>query len=151
MGELTSIVTRKFLAFDSSPLIYYIEDHPKYSSVAGDLFNAVDRGDARAVTSVLTLLEVLVRPIRSGSGDLARQYRELLSGARGISLPLIGAETCELAARLRAKHDWIRTPNAIQVATALQHGAELIVTNDDRWRRLTEIRVIVLKDYIEST
>jgi len=53
-----------------------------------------------------------------------------------------------ISARMRAKNEWIRTPDAIQVATALQHGAEMMVTNDDRWRRLTEIRVVVLSDYL---
>jgi predicted nucleic acid-binding protein len=149
VGKLTSAVARKFLAFDSAPLIHYIEQHPQYGPVTEDLFTAIDSGEARAVTSVLTLLEVLVRPIRSGSPDLARQYRELLSGARGISLFPIGPETCEIAARLRAKYDWIRTPDAIQVGTALHHGAELIITNDDRWRRLTEIQVIILRDFLD--
>lgn len=145
MGKLTSIIVGKFLAFDSSPLIYYIEQHPQYASLTEDLFSAVDSGHARGITSVLTLLEVLVQPIRSGSVDLASQYRELLCGSRGISLISIGAETCELSARLRAKYDWIRTPDAVQVATALQQGAELIVTNDDRWRRLAEIQVVILR------
>jgi predicted nucleic acid-binding protein len=149
VGKLSSAVAGKFLAFDSAPLIYYIEQHPQYGPATEDLFTAVDRGDARAVTSVLTLLEVLVRPVRSGLPHLAGQYRELLSGARGVSLFPVGTETCEIAARLRANYDWIRTPDAIQVATALEHGAELIVTNDDRWRRLAEIQVIVLKDSLD--
>jgi predicted nucleic acid-binding protein len=148
VGKLTSIVTGKFVAFDSSPLIYYIEQHPEYAAVAEDLFGAVDHGDSLAITSVLTLLEVLVRPIRGGLLDLAHQYREILSGSRGISLFPVVAETCEISAKLRAKYEWIRTPDAIQVATALQNGADLIVTNDDRWRRLTEIQVLILMDFL---
>jgi len=62
VGKLTPVVSGKFVAFDSSPLIYYIEQHPEYAPVAEDLFGAVDRGDSLAMTSVLTLLEVLVRP-----------------------------------------------------------------------------------------
>ena len=148
MGKLSQVIAGRFFAFDTSALIYYIEQHPKYSALTEELFGAVDRGDARAITSVLTLLEVLVRPLRSGLTDLARQYRELLSGANGINLLPIGTERCELSARLRAKYDWIRTPDAIQVGTAIQHGAELIVTNDDRWRRLTEIQAVILRDHL---
>lgn len=148
MGELSQVVAGKFFAFDTSVLIYYIEQHPQYFPLTEDLFGAVDRGGARAITSVLTLLEVLVRPLRSGLTDLARQYRELISGANGIDLLPIGIETCELSARLRAKYDWIRTPDAIQVGTAIQHGAELIVTNDERWRRLTEIQPVILSDHL---
>jgi predicted nucleic acid-binding protein len=148
VGKLTPVVAGRFVAFDNSPLIYYIEQHPEYSPLTEDLFIAADRGDVRAMTSVLTLLEVLVRPLRRGLTDLARDYRELLSGAAGISLFPIEAETSELSARLRARYDWIRTPDAIQVGTALQHGAELIVTNDGRWSRLTEIQVVILSDFL---
>ena len=148
MGRLTSVITGKAVAFDTSPLVYYIEQHPQYWQTTDDLFNAIDSGDAKGMTSVLTLLEVLVQPIRSGRLDLANQYRQLLERSRGISLfPVLG-DTCEVSARLRAKYEWLRTPDAIQVATALQHGAEMMVTNDDRWRRLTEIRVVVLSDYL---
>ena len=113
-----------------------------------DLFNAIDSGDAKGMTSVLTLLEVLVQPIRSGRLDLANEYRQFLERSRGISLfPILG-DTCEVSAHLRAKYEWFRTPDAIQVATALQNGAEMMVTNDNRWRRLTEIRVVVLEDYL---
>jgi hypothetical protein len=83
VGKLTPTIARKFLVFDTAPLICYIEQHPQYGPVTEGLFTAVDRGGARAVTSVLTLLEVLIRPIRRGLPDLARQYRGLLSGARG--------------------------------------------------------------------
>ena len=31
-----------------------------------------------------------------------------------------------------------------------EEGAELIVTNDQRCRRLTEIQVVVLRDFLES-
>ncbi len=113
MAKLSQVIAGKFFAFDTSALIYYIEQHPKYSALTEDLFGAVDRGEARAITSVLTLLEVLVRPLRSGLTDLASQYRELLSGANGINLLPIGSEVCELSARLRARYDWIRTPDAI--------------------------------------
>lgn len=148
MGRLTSVITGKALALDTSPLIYYIEQHPHYLEVTDDLFNAIDSGDAKGMTSVLTLLEALVQPIRSGRLDLANEYRQLLERSRGISLLPILSDTCEVAARLRAKYEWIRTPDAIQVASALQNGAEVVVTNDDRWRRLTEIRAVVLRDYL---
>ena len=32
MGRLTAAITGKFLAFDTSPLIYYIEQHLKYTA-----------------------------------------------------------------------------------------------------------------------
>ena len=149
MGRLTAAITGKFLAFDTSPLIYYIEQHPQYSPITDDLFDTIHRGNARAMTSVLTLLEVLVQPLRSSRIDLAQEYRGILTRSTGISLFPLDADVCELSAKLRSNYHWIRTPDAIQVATALRHGAELIVTNDERWQRLTEIQVVILKDFLK--
>jgi hypothetical protein len=71
VGRLSAAITGKFLAFDTSPLIYYIEQHPEYSPITDDLFDTIHRGNARAMTSVLTLLEVLVQPLRSARIELA--------------------------------------------------------------------------------
>jgi len=149
VGRLTASIAGKFFAFDTSPLIYYIEQDLQYSPIADDLFDAIHLDKARAMTSVITLLEVLVQPLRRGRLDLAHEYRRILAGSKGISLCPIDADICELSAKLRSDYHWIRTPDAIQVATALRNGAELIVTNDERWRRLAEIQVVVLKDFLE--
>jgi predicted nucleic acid-binding protein len=50
---------------------------------------------------------------------------------------------------LRAQHG-IRLPEALQIATALQAGASLFVTNDARLRRVTDVRVLVLDDYLHG-
>jgi hypothetical protein len=44
VGRLTPVITGKAVAFDTSPLIYYIEQHPQYLQVTDDLFNAIDSG-----------------------------------------------------------------------------------------------------------
>jgi len=144
VGKLSSLINGKLIAFDSAPLIYYIEEHPKYLATADELFESLDRGMARGMTSVLTLQEVLVKPLREAKNDLADQYIQILSNSRNITLHVIDRIVCETAARLRAKYEWLRTPDALQVATAIKHQAQIIVTNDDRWQNLTEIQVAVL-------
>ena len=37
MGKLTAAVSGNLVAFDTAPLIYYIEEHPDYLSVVDDL------------------------------------------------------------------------------------------------------------------
>jgi predicted nucleic acid-binding protein len=147
VGDLSSAITGKLVAFDTAPLIYYLEEHPSYIAVADVLFEAIDRGNVQGITSVLTLLEELVRPLRDGLHDLAYAYRDLLTNAENIKIYPIDAIICEQAARLRARYALLRTPDALQIATAVEHGAEVMLTNDSRWKTLTEIQVVVLKDY----
>ena len=148
MGQLTTLITGKLVAFDTAPLIYYIEEHPDYLTLADELFEAFDKGDTRGMTSVLTLLEVLVKPLRDGRPDLADKYREVLTNSANVTIHVIDLSICETAARIRAKYTWLRAPDALQIGTAISRGAHIIVTNDERWSRVTEIEVAVLRDLI---
>ena len=137
------------VGLDTGPLIYYIEEHPEYLALADELFDTLDRESTQGMTSVLTLQEVLVKPLRDGRTDLADQYLDILTKSRNITLHVIDQPVCESAARLRARYGWLRTPDALQVATAIEHQAQMIITNDDRWRKLTEIEVAVLRNFLQ--
>ncbi len=148
MGQLTPLIAGKLVAFDTGPLIYYIEEHPDYLSPAHELFSALDSGNARGMTSVLTLQEVLVKPLREKRQDLADKYQQLLTNSMNVTLYEVDQAVCEMAARLRAKYPWLRTPDALQLATAITHDAQIVVTNDERWHAISEVSVVVLKDFI---
>ena len=148
MGQLTALLSGKLVAFDTGPLIYYIEEHQDYLSPADELFGSFDVGAAQGMTSVLTLQEVLVKPLREGREDLAEKYRQVLSNSANVRLYDVDQSICETAARLRAKYSWLRTPDALQLATAITRDAQIVVTNDDRWRAISEAAVFVLKDFV---
>ena len=144
MGALTELIRGGLIAFDSAPLIYYIEEHPTYLPKVDELFTAFDSNIARGMTSVLTLQEVLVKPFRENNLDIAREYVTILTNSHNNSLHAIDLSVCEQAARLRAKYGWLRTPDALQVATAIKAEASLIVTSDADWLKLKEIVVALV-------
>ena len=72
------------VGLDTAPLIYFIEENPTYLPIVRRFFEAVDRGEFRAVTSVLTLTEVLIHPLRHGDHNLADQYRRILLHASQV-------------------------------------------------------------------
>lgn len=51
----------------------------------------------------------------------------------------------EQAALLRAKYN-LRTPDAVQLATAVEVRADYFFTNDDRLKLVREITVVTLSD-----
>jgi predicted nucleic acid-binding protein len=112
------------------------------------LFDAVDSGISRCVTSVLTLQEVLVHPLRQDRSDLATKYKEILTNSLNISLLEIGPAIAERAAALRARYQWLRAPDAFQIATGLESCAELAITNDSKWKSVTEIPVVTLEEFL---
>jgi len=113
---------------DTAALIYFIEGDPAFLPLVEPVFRAIDAGQLQAVTSAITLLEVLVVPYRAGNLTLAEQYEALLTRSRGLSL--VDADRAQLraAAQLRAIYR-IRTPDALQLAAALSRECTTFVTN----------------------
>jgi len=132
------------VGFDTMPLIYYIEENRSYLEVVDPFFEAIDRGEFKVVTSIITLLEVLVHPVRNGDVILAQRYRDLLFDTEGLSTMILDRTIAEEAARLRASHN-IRTPDSIQMATAISEGASFFLTNDLRLPSLPNLKTLVLE------
>ena len=81
------------------------------------------------VTSTVTLLEVLVHPLRSNNRELATEYRDILLNSKQMTLEVSNA-IAEQAAQLRAPHN-IRTPDAIQItggATRCDGTQQVVMT-----------------------
>jgi predicted nucleic acid-binding protein len=133
----------EIVAIDTSPVIYFIEANPTYVGVIRPFFHAMDAGNFTAVTSIVTLLEVLVHPLRQGDAALVQQYTTFLLNSQGMTSLAVTQEVAEEAARLRAAHN-LRTPDAIQMATALVSGAQRFLTNDTGLPSLPNLQVLTL-------
>ena len=62
------------VGIDSALFIYLIEENPTFLPLVEPIFAAIDGGTLLAVTSAVTLLEVLVIPYRSQNEPLAERY-----------------------------------------------------------------------------
>jgi predicted nucleic acid-binding protein len=137
------------VGLDTAPLIYLIEENPAYLPTIKPFFEAIDRGDFEVITSTLTLAEVLVHPLRRGDHELADQYRHILLHANHVATVSVSDAIAEEAAQLRARHG-LRTPDAIQLATATRSGASAFLTNDTRLPALASLRMLVLADLVSK-
>ena len=135
------------VALDTAPFIYFLEEHPGFLPVVEPLFREIDALRREAVTSSLTLLEVLVVPYRAGNLELVRRYETLLTRSRGIRLAEIDRGHLHGAALLRARHR-IRAPDALQIAAALIAGCKTFVTNDRDLPEIPGLRILQLRDYL---
>ena len=120
----------KTIGLDTAPLIYFIEENPTYIEPVRIFFEAMEKGGFMVVTSTVTLLEVLVHPLRNNNRDLATEYRDILLGSKLTTLE-VSSTIAEQAAQLRADYN-LRTPDAIQISAAITAGASHFLTNDIR-------------------
>ncbi len=134
----------KTVGLDTAPLIYFIEENPAWIDIVRPFFEAMDRDDFIVVTSTVTLLEVLVHPLRNNSKELAAEYRDILLNSKLITME-VSNTIAEQAAALRASHN-IRTPDAIQISAALEAGATYFFTNDIRLPHISSLHILAVDE-----
>jgi len=151
MGSLSlldRLPEQQIIGLDTAPFIYFLEAHPVYGALVKPFFDLrLKTARNTVVTSTVTLSEVLIQPLRRRQANLVNRYRALLTQGRNVTLAPIMPAIAERAADLRAVHA-IRLPDAFQLAAALEHGASHFITNDARLKRVNELQVLVLDDFL---
>lgn len=146
MGALT-LPTSGLVYVDANAVIHAVEHIEPYFSLLTLLWTTSGPASFQIVTSELTLLEVLVRPFKTGNTQLEAGFRALLQQTGDVRLAPITQAILEEAARLRTKAN-LKTPDAIHAASALVMGVSLFVTNDPAFRRVPGLSVTVLRDLL---
>lgn len=111
------------------------------------MFDLVERGQNAAVTSTVTLLELLVQPYRDHKEELAQKIYALTSTYPKIEWVPLTMNLADRAAELRARYR-LSTPDAIQLATAIGYKAVRFYGNDRGLRRVKEVECILVEDLI---
>ena len=130
---------------DTAPLIYFFEQHADFFPALETFFDQLYKTDAQAITSIITYIELTTHPARRGKKQLVRKYRDYLTNSENISLFPLDIGIADHVVEMRAKYQF-KTPDAIQLGTAVACGADYIITNDKAWERLEEIKVILVAD-----
>ncbi len=127
--------------------IYHLEASPKYVPLTDCVFSWLDVKTSTAVTSVITMTELLVKPYRESDEDSAAKYYALLSTYPNLEWISPTLEIADLAAEIRALHR-LRTPDSLQAATAVHRHATAFVTNDPVFRRMKNFETLILDDFV---
>lgn len=131
------------IGFDTSFLIPLLEERQEKEGVITRLVRLVEKRHIFLLTSTVTLLEILVRPYQQGDESAVADYYGYLNQLPGVALTPVTSEIADRAAQLRAAYRF-RTPDAIQLATAIEAEATLFLTRDRQFRKQKEIEVGVL-------
>lgn len=126
------------------PFIYFFEQHPDYFPAIKQFFDVLYETDAQAIASMITCIEITTHPARQGKKQLVRKYRGYLSNSDNISLFPLDINIADHVVDLRARYHF-KTPDAIQLGTALACGADYIITNDRAWQRFEDIKVLLIE------
>lgn len=147
MGILRTIQGSQ-IYLDVNIWIYALEQHPLYSQALTELFQQIDQKTLTVVTSELSLAEALVKPMRDQ--DIARQtkYRQLFSSRSNLRVIPVQRAILIEAARQRAVSSSLKLPDAIHLATAVILKCTTLLTNDQKFKGLSSLPVVILSEVV---
>ncbi len=136
--DLATLPEHALLLLDSAPIVYFLENHPKFGPRFAPLFEEHSRGRVRFAVTTITIAEVLTGPLQAGEESLVVQYRSILRSWQVVALD---AEIAESAARMRTSLR-LKLADAVQLASALAIDADALVTHDRDFSQVRSLRVI---------
>jgi len=145
MGKL-SLPQSGSVYLDANCFIYSVEKIEAYYQLLKPVWIAAKAKQFEIISSELSLLETLIKPLRENDTILENLFRALFNSHEVHLIPTTIA-IWEQAANIRANNR-LKTPDAIHAATAIANDCTLFITNDIGFRRVSNLPVIILGDYI---
>ena len=136
------------IGIDTCIFVYWGESSEKYGELVDPIFTWLE-GRGRAVTSTVTMLELLVQPYRLNNIDSVNQLYSLFSTFPNLHWLEPSLDLADRAAHLRGTLH-LKTPDALQAATALAAQATGFVSNDPAFKRVTDLDVLILDEVLTS-
>ena len=144
MGIESFMQNNNRIAFDTSVFIALFSHEPLGEKVVPLIDAAANQGRLELIASVMSFAECAVKPYQEGNWAALDQIK-LMFQMPHLTIYPVDDRVAEEAARLRAVYNF-KMPDAIHLATAIIHQAEVFLTNDYRLTVIKEIPVMKLEE-----
>lgn len=130
---------------DTAPIIYYLENNPQYKDSIIKFFTKCMEENIQVVTSAITIEEYLVFPYSSGKMEFADNFKRFIK-YMNIEVVDINSEIAEQGAKIRGQYKSFKAMDALQIATAIVSGCDMLFTNDKQLRQEKELPCMTMDD-----
>ena len=117
------------IALDSVIFIYALEGNREFGDRVLKIFEAIEQGKCQGFACDLVLAELMVKPLREGQVEIAREYATELPKFPNLTFGSITRTTVITAASLRGSSN-LGLVDALHLATAIEAGCTVFITND---------------------
>lgn len=135
--------------FDTNVFIYLLEGFPSLESELREIKDCILDGEA-IVTSELTICEALVKPFRANDVKLVLTYRQFIEESGAVQLLPTSRDIYVRAGLYRAQFG-LKKPDAIHVATAVEAGCDILLSNDRTLKAPQGLRIVSLGSFGNQT
>lgn len=129
----------RLIALDTNTLSYYFHSHKEFGEAAKSLVIKITAGKMKAITSSITLAELLA--IEAPTKFIKSLEQEMLAFP-GLRVVEVSNQIAIKAGQIRREYKF-KLADSIQLATAQIAKAQVFITNDDRLKQFKELKVIL--------
>lgn len=130
------------IGFDNNILIALVEGNPTYGKKVLETFEQIEITGNEVWTSVITIPEVLIHPLRQNLYDIANLYESKFEEP-DLHIAEINLLTSRYASRLGARYK-LDTKDALILASLIEVGVTGFITADKDFERVKEIDVLII-------
>lgn len=142
-----ALARHKKFSLDTSCFIYLFEGHKTFGELAKNTFEFLTGKELPISASSITLTELLRKEEIYKDKLRWETIKSQFLQTPNMEIVFPDLFICEKAAQMGAEYNLL-VPDAIHIASGILSDADVFVTNDPKFKRVKEIAVIVLKDFI---
>lgn len=124
--------------------IYLFENDQRYFRQIQSLFNKIETGKISAITSIISPLEVLSAKQLSQDQEKTAAFVKFFQETPNLTVEEVSWDITLKAAELRRRSQHLKTPDSIQLATAIIKNAGIFLTNDLNLQKSTQLPVEIM-------
>ena len=143
MLHISQLIKLSPLFLDTSLFIYLFEDHPVYASAIQPVFDALSSDKMSAYSSIITVSEVLTKPIENKGFELTKKYQEIFLHLPNLTIASPTYDIAVQAAIIRARYKF-QLIDCFQLALASHYQCLAFLTNDKKLKKFKDLRIILL-------
>ena len=136
----------KKIFFDTSPLIYFLDENSIFKTKMNEIFYEILNGEIQFTTSTVTVEEFLVFPYRNNDYSAVESFWTFINEGNIDILQIDNAVAVE-AAKIRAEYQHFKTMDALQLAAAICGGCDLFLTNDKQLKQFDKIKCVTVEEW----
>lgn len=140
----------KRVFIDTAPLVYFLDDSTQYADKVESILTEIVEQGSLMETSVITCEEYLVYPYRTDNREKVQAFYDFTSDCH-VYLRPITKGIAEKAAQIRAQYPSFKAMDALQLASAVELGCDLFLTNDKQLRQFSELRCVTVDEWELTT
>jgi len=135
-SKLKKAVSGKKMLVDTNIIIYLTDAVQPYENLSRILFEMIEKGEAYAFLSIISIAEVMQGPLKKGLTKNALQVKDYLLNFPNTSCQEVTTEVLEqIGADNRIKWPKLRTVDSLIVASGLINNVNQIVSNDRHFKQ----------------